>query len=89
MYVLKTRVLNVISTKVIDGNECYRIESYFDNGKSTIFYDKETGLSLMTDDDNTREVYNGPTEYRYEFNRVDDSVFEEPDISLYEVEEDK
>ena len=52
------------------------------------FYEKETGLCLMVDDANTREEFNGTIEYRYEFNNVDDSIFEEPDINLYEITEE-
>ena len=88
MDVLKTSFLNIITTQNINGKECYRIENYFnDVGNSTIFYDKETGLTLMVDDKYTREAYNGPIEYKYDFNNVDDSVFEEPDINLYEIKE--
>ena len=71
----------------LNGKECYRIENYFSpymlNGteKNEIYIEKDTGLLVKQVVDNTT------IEREYEFNNVDNSIFVEPDVSEYTLEE--
>ena len=72
--------------KVVEynGKDCYLIKGFMSSTALTsedadIYIDKETGLFVKTNAsgiDNERE---------YEFDNVDDSIFEEPDISQYTI----
>ena len=67
-----------------NGKDCYLIKGFMSSTSLTsedaeIYIDKETGLFVKTNAsgiDNERE---------YEFDNVDDSIFEEPDISQYTI----
>lgn len=67
-----------------NGKDCYLIKGFMSSTALTsedadIYIDKETGLFVKTNAsgiDNERE---------YEFDNVDDSIFEEPDISQYTI----
>ena len=84
--------LGSISSKVklvnYEGKECYKIKGFMSLTSLTfegaeIYVDKETGLLVKTTEagiDNERE---------YEFDKVEDSIFEEPDISQYKLKENK
>lgn len=82
--------LNGISAKVksttFNGKDCYLIKGFIsstspDSKNIEVYIEKDTGLLLkVVNDDST-------TESNYEFNNVDDSIFDEPDISQYTVKE--
>ena len=76
---------NVKSTNY-NGKECYIIKGFPSSLSLTFegaetYIEKDTGLYLKTiEGDRT-------TERKYEFNKVDDSIFVEPDISQYTLKE--
>ena len=76
---------NVKSTNY-NGKECYIIKGFLSSLSLTsegaeTYIEKETGLYLKTiEGDRT-------TERKYEFDKVDDSIFVEPDISQYTLKE--
>lgn len=76
---------NVKSTNY-NGKECYIIKGFLSSFSLTsegteIYIEKDTGLYLKTiEGDRT-------TERKYEFDKVDDSIFVEPDISQYTLKE--
>ena len=70
-----------------NGKECYSINNFlspyymYGTENNEVYIEKETGLLLkQTTDDIT-------TEKEYEFNNVEDSIFIEPDISQYTLQE--
>ena len=67
-----------------NGKDCYLINGFMSSTFLTsedaeIYIDKETGLFVKT---NESGIVN---EREYEFDKVDDSIFEEPDISQYTI----
>lgn len=67
-----------------NGKDCYLINGFMSSTSLTsedaeIYIDKETGLFVKT---NESGIVN---EREYEFDKVDDSIFEEPDISQYTI----
>lgn len=70
-----------------DGKDCYLIKNFmspmFLNGENTneVYIEKDTGLYLKSVVDDIT------SEREYEFNNVDDSIFVEPDISQYTINE--
>ena len=67
-----------------NGKDCYLINGFMSSTFLTsedaeIYIDKETGLFVKT---NELGIVN---EREYEFDKVDDSIFEEPDISQYTI----
>lgn len=79
-------VANVKSTKY-NGKECYIIKGFMSSGTLTpegseTYIDKETGLYIKSVQGDII------TEREYEFNNVDDSIFVEPDLGLYEVNQE-
>ncbi len=67
-----------------DGKECYIIKGFFSsnslvNGSEEIYIEKDTGLYFKTIEEERI------SEREYEFNKVDDSIFVEPDISQYKL----
>ena len=69
-----------------NGKDCYLIKGFMSSTSLTsedaeIYIDKETGLFVKT---NSSGIVN---EREYEFDNVDDSIFEEPDISQYTIKE--
>ena len=82
--------LGCITSKIksvnYNGKECYIIKGFMSSTSLTsedaeVYIDKETGLFVKT-------VENGTvSEREYEFDKVEDSIFEEPDISQYILKE--
>lgn len=73
-----------------NGKECYCIKGFMPSDSLTgieaeLFIDKETGLLIKMIEEETGLI----TEREYEFDKVEDSIFEEPDINLYSVQNDK
>lgn len=71
-----------------NGKECYILSS---GGAQEVYIEKQTGLRIKAKegtwiDQNGNEV---PTivEYFYEFGKVEDSIFIEPDINQYKIQE--
>ena len=67
-----------------NGKDCYLINGFMSSTSLTsedaeIYIDKETGLFVKT---NESGIVN---EREYEFDKVDDSIFEKPDISQYTI----
>lgn len=84
-FLLCSRLKLKKSRTIYNESECYildnsSLEEEFEN-KSQMYIDKETGLRI--------KVSNGSyvCRYEYEFDNVDDSVFIEPDISEYTIQE--
>lgn len=71
----------------INGKECYEINNYpfYQIGiavdANSVVIEKETGLVIRTESDSRTLIR------RYDFSKIDASVFIEPDITGYEVEE--
>lgn len=82
-YWLKMAIISNIKKTELNGKECYYINgSYL---KET-YVEKETGLILKMQNgtkNNEPIIY----EYYYEFGKVEDNDFIEPDISEYEIQE--
>lgn len=72
----------------LNGKECYRIDNFFSPyylfgiEKNEAYLEKDTGLLVKQVMDETT------TQKEYDFNNVDDSIFVEPDISQYSLQED-
>ena len=71
-----------IKSTNLNGKECYIVKGFLSSTSLTsegaeIYIDKETGLFLKTTE---VEII---TERDYEFDKVEDSIFTEPDISQY------
>lgn len=72
----------------LNGKECYRIDSFFSpyyiygKEKNEAYIEKDTGLLVKQIIDDTI------AQREYEFNNVDDSIFVEPDIGQYSLQED-
>ena len=85
MAILGSIFANVKSTNY-NGKECYIIKGFPSSLSLTFegaetYIEKDTGLYLKTiEGDRT-------TERKYEFDKVDDSIFIEPDISQYTLKE--
>ena len=84
----KLAVMSKIKTAKYEGKDCYFVQSLIaDNA----YIQKETGLTLKANngysvkEDGTEEAI--VAEYYYEFDNVDDSIFVEPDISQYKIQE--
>ena len=84
----KLAVMSKIKTAKYEGKDCYFVQSLIaDNA----YIQKETGLTLKANngysvkEDGTEEAI--VAEYYYEFGNVDDSIFVEPDISQYKIQE--
>ncbi len=72
----------IIRKENYNGKTCYIIENFSPDGveyNNIRYYEKDTGLTIKNIDEE------GIIEYKYEFDNVTDSTFEEPDISLYEI----
>lgn len=76
----------IVSTKV-DEKDCYLISGQFNSiifseeGKNELYIEKDTGLSIKMVSDNYTQ------QREYEFNSVEDSIFQEPDINEYILED--
>ena len=75
-----------IKTTNCNGKQCYKIKGFLsttllNTKESEVYIEKDTGLYLKT-------IEEGITSEReYEFDKVDDSIFVEPDISQYTLKE--
>ena len=81
---LGSMIASIKSTNC-DGKECYILKRFpaailVDSEKSEIYIEKDTGLYFKTVDEGRT------SEREYEFDKVDDSIFVEPDISQYKLE---
>lgn len=77
-----------IKSEEYNGKECYLFNSRM---ADDCYIEKETGLILkakygteVTENGNESDII---VEYYYEFDNVDDSIFVEPDISQYKIQE--
>jgi len=77
-------LITPIKTVEYNGKECYLLDS-FELRHSYI--EKDTGLTLKAIDGQNENESICTSEYEYNFDGVDDSIFIEPDISQYEVKE--
>lgn len=84
----KLATMSKIKTVKYEGKDCYFVQSLIaDNA----YIQKQTGLTLKANngysvkEDGTEEAI--VAEYYYEFDNVDDSIFVEPDISQYKIQE--
>lgn len=84
----KLAAMSKIKTVKYEGKDCYLVQSLIaDNA----YIQKQTGLTLKANngysvkEDGTEEAI--VAEYYYEFDNVDDSIFVEPDISQYKIQE--
>lgn len=84
--------LGCITSKIqlvdYNGKECYVIKGFMSSSSLTfegseIYIDKETGLLVKVTEAGT------VSEREYEFDKVEDSIFIEPDISQYTLKENK
>ena len=82
-------LLGSISARVkstnYNGKECYIINGFLSSTSLTFegqetYIEKDTGLFVKT-------IGDGIIEREYEFNKVEDSIFIEPDISQYKIKE--
>lgn len=64
---------------------CYIAGSYNSSNKS--YFEKETGLRIKDVLMNSEKGKVTELEYYYEFNNIDDSIFIEPDINQYKIQE--
>lgn len=81
-------IFSKIKSVNYDGKECYSIRGFtsltsLPEENSEIYVEKDTGLCVRTIEGDTA------TDKKYEFNNVNDSIFEEPNINDYRIEEDK
>ena len=72
-----------ITTDNCNNKECYRIEKSAYN--SIEYIDKETGLLLRAISNPAKNTAGQILDYKYEFNKVTDEDFIEPDLSEYEI----
>lgn len=79
-----TGMFETIHEEDYNGMRVYAIKYFFDGNDTTYYIEKQTGLLVKTTYKNdSLNSY----ERQYEFDKVDNSIFLEPDISEYEVEE--
>ena len=69
---------SLISKVIVDGKVCYKVNTIFNDNPDFIF-EKETGLTIRILDGNYLE------EIKYEFGKVDDDIFIEPNLGEYEI----
>lgn len=79
-------IFTSIKSTNYNGKECYIIKGFLSSLSLTsedaeTYIEKDTGLYLKAIDEYRT------TERKYEFNKVDDSIFAEPDISQYTLKE--
>ena len=79
-------LITPIKTVEYNGKECY----FLDSAELRHSYiEKETGLVLKAIDGKSESEPNSISEYEYNFDGVDDSIFIEPDISQYKIQENQ
>ena len=75
-------ILSSVKSDNCDGKECYIIKGLLATSKGEeIYIEKDTGLFFKTVEGEKI------SEREYEFDKVDDSIFVEPDISQYTLKE--
>lgn len=80
-------IISKVKKVEYNGKECYSIDNFlspyymYGTEKNEAYIEKETGLLLKQTIDNIT------TQKEYQFNNVDDSIFIEPDISQYTLQE--
>lgn len=77
-----------IKSEEYEGKECYVLSL---GETSKVYVEKETGLALKANegivvDENGNETVQ-EVEYYYDFNSIEDSIFEEPNINEYKIQE--
>ena len=95
-------IFSDIKSEECNGKQCYKIEValvpvvfspdylYSENAKTTIYFDKETGLKVREFNgtaEKNEEKINIVSDYHYEFDNVKDEDLKEPDISQYKIQE--
>lgn len=79
-------LITPINTIEYNGKECY----FLDSAELRHSYiEKETGLVLKAIDGKSKNEPSSISEYEYNFDNVDDSIFVEPDISEYTIQENQ
>ena len=79
-------LITPIKTIDYNGKECY----FLDSPESRYSYiEKDTGLTLKAIDGKVDNEPSSISEYEYNFDGVDDSIFVEPDISQYTIKENQ
>lgn len=79
-------LITPIKTVEYNGKECY----FLDSAELRHSYiEKETGLVLKAIDGKSESEPSSISEYEYNFDEVDDSIFIEPDISQYKIQENQ
>lgn len=79
-------LITPIKTIEYNGKECY----FLDSAELRHSYiEKETGLVLKAIDGKSESEPSSISEYKYNFENVDDSIFIEPDISQYTIQENQ
>ena len=85
---LKMAVMTPIRSIEYNGKECYCLNSLI---ARECYIEKKTGLILRAIDGQVEDSNGNKTdvivEYNYEFNNVEDSIFTEPEISEYKIQE--
>lgn len=77
----------IIRNTNYNGNKCFIVNNFispyymYGDKKNEIYINKDTGLYVKS------KINEENTEREYEFNNVDDSIFVEPDIGQYELQE--
>lgn len=77
-------LITPIKTTEYNGKECYILDSA---ELRYSYIEKDTGLTLKAIDGKIDNEQRNISEYEYDFDGVDDSVFIEPDISQYKIQE--
>lgn len=74
-----------VKSSNVNGKECYSIKNFLSSTSLTedseIYVEKDTGLLVKTVEGNRN------SEREYEFDNVDNAIFEEPDISQYTIKD--
>lgn len=87
-YLFQMAVVTSIKSGEHNGKECYIISL---GDKSVTYIEKETGLRVKAKEGVAVDQNGNETdiivEYYYEFDNVDDSIFIEPDINEYTIQE--
>ena len=77
-------LITPIKTVEYNGKECYFLDS---PELRHSYIEKDTGLILKAIDGQSGNEPSNTSEYEYNFDNVDDSIFIEPDISEYKIQQ--
>lgn len=87
-YLLQVSATSFIKSEKYNGKQCYSINGSF---LDETYIEKETGLMVRsiqgTSQDENGNKSDIVVEYYYEFNNVNDSVFVEPDLTEYKIQQ--